>query len=68
MTSNLVAGVADTDCLQSCPLSSHSLGGRIESRISSVSVLALAVSLPSLPALLGLDLESSLPALLPFLP
>ena len=36
---HLVAGVEETDWRQSLPSSSHSLGGRIESRISSVSSL-----------------------------
>ena len=36
----LVAGVEDTLCLHSFPSSSHSLGGRMLSRISSVSVLS----------------------------
>lgn len=42
MTSSRVAGVEETDCLQSWPSSSHSRGGRMESRISSVSDLARA--------------------------
>jgi hypothetical protein len=41
MTSSLVAGVDETLCLQSWQSSSHSLGGRIESSSSSVSLLTL---------------------------
>ena len=37
---HLVAGVEETDCRHNFPSSSHSLGGKIESRISSVSSLA----------------------------
>ena len=40
MTSNLVAGVDETLCLHNCPSSSHSLGGRMESSSSSVSLLS----------------------------
>ena len=39
MTSSLVAGVLDTLCTHSCPPSLHSRGGRMELRISSVSLL-----------------------------
>ena len=39
ITSSLVAGVEETLCLHNCPLSSHSLGGKMESKISSVSLL-----------------------------
>ncbi len=55
MTSNLVAGVHDTDCRQSCPFASHSRGGKIESNISSVSDLCLAANddVDSSPALFG---------------
>lgn len=46
---HLVAGVEDTLCLHSFPSSSHSLGGRMLSRISSVSDLNVAtrVSVPT---------------------
>ena len=40
MIGYLVAGVEDTDCRHSFPSSSHSRGGKIESKISSVSSFA----------------------------
>ena len=42
ITSKRVAGVEETLCRHNWPCSSHSRGGRIESRISSVSLRALA--------------------------
>ena len=38
-----MAGVEDTDCLHSFPSSSHSRGGSIESKTSSVSSLPSGV-------------------------
>jgi len=68
ITSSLVAGVAETDCRHNCPFDSHSSGGRIESRISSVSVFAFVASLSILTELLGRILDSSdVPDLPPFL-
>ena len=42
ITSKRVAGVEETLCRHNWPCSSHSRGGKIESRISSVSLRALA--------------------------
>lgn len=43
-TSNLVAGVVDTSCLHNCPSSSHSFGGKIVLRISSVSCFSSVIT------------------------